>query len=195
MKLLHIPDVQNQPDERKIPIDKVGVKGLRYPISVKDRSKQLQHTVGTFDLFVNLPHDFKGTHMSRFIEVLNEFRGEISMQKFQHILEKIKNKIKGNELEKRIEVHKCGSNSIGINEKVDFILCFYMIHEVPDQDKLFDELKSILKPIGKLYIIEPKFHVSKKSFEGMIDRIKDIGFEIIDRPKVFFSRTVLFQLI
>jgi len=88
-----MPDIQSQPDGRQIPIDKVGVKGLRYPIAVKDRQKGLQHTVGLFDLFVNLPHDFKGTHMSRFIEVLNEFRGEISMEKFQEILEKIKNKL------------------------------------------------------------------------------------------------------
>ena len=88
-----MPDMQSQPDGRQIPIDKVGVKGLRYPIAVKDRQKGLQHTVGLFDLFVNLPHDFKGTHMSRFIEVLNEFRGEISMEKFQQILEKIKNKL------------------------------------------------------------------------------------------------------
>ncbi|MBI4963032.1 MAG: GTP cyclohydrolase I FolE2 [Desulfomonile tiedjei] len=88
-----MPDIQSQPDGRKIPIDKVGVKGLRYPIAVKDRRKGWQHTVGLFDLFVNLPHDFKGTHMSRFIEVLNEFRGEVSMEKFQEILEKIKNKL------------------------------------------------------------------------------------------------------
>jgi ubiquinone/menaquinone biosynthesis C-methylase UbiE len=66
-----------------------------------------------------------------------------------------------------------------------------MIHEVPNQDKLLKELKSILKPDGKIYIIEPKFHVSKKSFEKMIHKIEDIGFEIIDRPKVFFSRSVL----
>jgi len=73
-------------------------------------------------------------------------------------------------------------------------LAFYMIHEVSNQDKLFGELKSILKPNGKIYIIEPKFHVSKKSFEDMINRIKNIGFEIIDRPKVFFSRTVLLTI-
>lgn len=88
-----IPDIQSLPDERNIPIDKVGVKGLRYPISVRDRAKSLQHTVGIFDLFVNLPHDFKGTHMSRFIEVLNEYRGEISMQKFQEVLERIKTRL------------------------------------------------------------------------------------------------------
>jgi len=107
------------------------------------------------------------------------------------MLEKVIKKIIGTELEQRIELHQCQDDSIGVSENVDFIFAFYMIHEVPDQDKLFGELKSILKPDGKIYIIEPKFHVSKKSFEVMINRIKNIGFEIIERPKVFFSRTAL----
>lgn len=107
------------------------------------------------------------------------------------MLEKVDNKIKGTVLEQRFELHKCEKDEIGITEKVDFVLCFYMIHEVPNQDNLFRELKSILKPDGKIYIIEPKFHVSEKSFEDMINKIQDIGFEIIDRPTVFFSRTVL----
>jgi ubiquinone/menaquinone biosynthesis C-methylase UbiE len=110
------------------------------------------------------------------------------------MLEKVNKKIKGTELEQRIEIHKCEDDRIGVTENVDFVLAFYMIHEVPDQDKLFEELKSILKPDGKIYIIEPKFHVSKKSFEIMIDKIENMGFEITDRPKVFFSRTVLLTL-
>jgi ubiquinone/menaquinone biosynthesis C-methylase UbiE len=110
------------------------------------------------------------------------------------MLERVKQKIKGTELDQSIVLHKCGENKIGITENVDFVLAFYMIHEVPDQNNLFRELKSILKSNGKIYIIEPKFHVSKKSFEEMINRIKDIGFEIVDRPKVFFSRTVLLTI-
>jgi tRNA A58 N-methylase Trm61 len=66
-----------------------------------------------------------------------------------------------------------------------------MIHEVPDQGSLLRELKSILKPGGKIFIIEPNFHVSKKSFEEMTNKITDMGFEILDRPKVFISRAVL----
>lgn len=103
MDICVIPDVQNMPDERNIPIDKVGVRGIRYPISVKDRKKGLQHTVGLFDLFVNLPQEFKGTHMSRFIEVLNEYRGEISMQKFQEVLEKIKDKLNAKSAHMNVE--------------------------------------------------------------------------------------------
>ena len=107
------------------------------------------------------------------------------------MLEKVRQKIKGTELEQRIELHKCQDDNIGVTENVDFVLAFYMIHEVPDQDKLFEELKSILKPNGKIFIVEPKFHVSKKSFENMIDRVKSIGLEIIDGPKLFLSRTVV----
>jgi ubiquinone/menaquinone biosynthesis C-methylase UbiE len=107
------------------------------------------------------------------------------------MLEKVTQKIKGTSLEQRITIHKCQEDTIGVTENVDFVLVFYMIHEVPNQLNLLRELKSILNPDGKIYIIEPKFHVSKKSFEEMITKIKDIGFEIIDRPKVFISRTVL----
>ena len=107
------------------------------------------------------------------------------------MLEKVTKKIKGTGLEQRIEIHKCEDNKIGVVETVDFVLAFYMIHEVPDQDKLFEELKSIVQPTGKIFIIEPKFHVSGKSFENMIGRVKEMGFEITGRPKVFFSRTAI----
>jgi ubiquinone/menaquinone biosynthesis C-methylase UbiE len=110
------------------------------------------------------------------------------------MLEKVTKKIKGTELEQRILIHKCQEDRIGVTENMDFVLVFYMIHEVPDQDNLLRELKSILKPEGKIFIIEPKFHVSKKSFEEMINKIKDIGFEIIDRPKVFISRAALLTI-
>jgi len=110
------------------------------------------------------------------------------------MLEKVRNKIRGTELEQRIEIHKCADDKIGVTENVDFVLVFYVIHEVPDQERLLEELKSILKPGGKIFIIEPKFHVSKKAFEAMVERIKRMGFDIIDSPKIFFSRTVLLKI-
>lgn len=106
------------------------------------------------------------------------------------MLEKIKKKIKGTSLEQNIELHKC-SDRIDITEKIDFIIAFYVIHEVPNQNNLFEELKSILKTNGKILIVEPKFHVSKKSFDTMTKRLEDINFEIINKPKIFFSRSVL----
>lgn len=109
------------------------------------------------------------------------------------MLDRVRKKISGTKLEQRIILHKCQEESIDLEQKVDFVLAFYMIHEVPNQDKLFKELKSILKPNGQIFIIEPKFHVSKKSFDSMIDRIKGFGLEIKDSPKVFFSRTIVLK--
>jgi GTP cyclohydrolase IB len=74
-----VEDVQASLDHRNMPIQRVGVTNLRYPIVVLDRAKSRQETVASFTLSVNLPHHFKGTHMSRFIEVLNDHRGEVTM--------------------------------------------------------------------------------------------------------------------
>jgi GTP cyclohydrolase I len=65
-----LPDTQNQTDIRQIPIDKVGVKNLKYPIAVKDKNNEVQHTIATIAMTVDLPKEFKGTHMSRFVEVI-----------------------------------------------------------------------------------------------------------------------------
>ncbi len=107
------------------------------------------------------------------------------------MLEMVTKKIKGTELEQRIVIHKTQEDSIGLAENVDFVFAFYMIHEAPNQVKLFEELKSILKSDGKIYIVEPKFHVPKKMFEAMIDRIKGVGFEVVEGPKIFLSRTII----
>lgn len=109
----------------------------------------------------------------------------------QGMLDKVSNRIKGTELESRIRLHRCKTDSIDLFEKVDFVLAFYMIHEVPDQERLFKELKSILKPDGKILIVEPNFHVRKKAFESMLLKIKSSGLEVLDRPKMFFSRMVV----
>jgi len=81
-----IPDVQSLADTRHLAIDRVGIKGIRHPIKVKDKSVGVQHTVATFDMYVHLPHNFKGTHMSRFVEILNEHEREISVESFEKIL-------------------------------------------------------------------------------------------------------------
>ena len=107
------------------------------------------------------------------------------------MLNKIRKKIKGTTLEQRIELHKSDYENIGVVEKVDFVLAFWMIHEVRNQKKFFEELMSILKPEGLIFIIEPKFHVPKKAFNEMVNMLKEIGLTIIETPKVFLSRTVI----
>jgi GTP cyclohydrolase I len=83
-------DIQSQPDFRNIPIDKVGIKNLRYPITVRDRRDGFQHTVAAINMYVDLPHDNKGTHMSRFVEMLHLLRPDVSLEKFSVILENMK---------------------------------------------------------------------------------------------------------
>ena len=88
-----MPDTQKSRDTRNIPINKVGVKDIRYPIVVMDKSKVQQHTVARINMYVDLPHHFKGTHMSRFIEILNQYRGEITIRNLGQILEDMKDRL------------------------------------------------------------------------------------------------------
>jgi len=81
-----MPDVQGSKDTRQIPINKVGIKDIRHPVRVADRSGGEQHTIANFNMYVNLPHNFKGTHMSRFVEILNEHEREITVKSFKHML-------------------------------------------------------------------------------------------------------------
>ena len=84
-----IEDVQARADTRRIPIDKVGIKGIRHPVRVRDRSGGEQRTIATFDMFVTLPHDFKGTHMSRFVEILHDHDYEITVESFRVMLKEM----------------------------------------------------------------------------------------------------------
>ena len=111
----------------------------------------------------------------------------------QGMLDKIKNKIKGTEIENIIELHKCEVDRIDISTKVDLVLAFYMVHEVPDQDKFLKEMYSILKPNGTLFIVEPSFHVSKKAFEETVNRAGAIGFSQVKKPGMILSKAVVLK--
>ena len=86
---LAIPDVQSSEDRRKLAIDQVGIKAIRHPIHVAERSGEVQHTIATFNMYVGLPHQFKGTHMSRFVEILNAHEREISVDTFKVMLDEM----------------------------------------------------------------------------------------------------------
>jgi GTP cyclohydrolase I len=85
-----MPDMQKARDDRNIAIDKVGVKDIRYPIVVMDKSKERQQTVARINMYVDLPHHFKGTHMSRFIEILNQYHGQVSIERMNTMLSDMK---------------------------------------------------------------------------------------------------------
>lgn len=88
-----LADVQANPDNRRVPISRVGVKNIRFPIAVRDRRKSAQHTVGRIDMSVDLPHHFKGTHMSRFMEILNSHNGEVSVEALPAILRTMRERL------------------------------------------------------------------------------------------------------
>jgi len=111
----------------------------------------------------------------------------------EKMLQKVKEKIKGTALEDRIILHKCEENKIGVKQPVDFVLLFYMVHEVPNKEGLFKEIAAILKPRGKVMIAEPPLHVSKSAFEETLRIAGSTGFVIAERPKLFFSRAVILK--
>jgi len=83
-------DIQSERDDRDIPLQKVGIKDLKYPVHLLDRDHKIQHSTATVNLYVNLPRHFKGTHMSRFIEVFHQHREHLSMPHFLDMLEEIR---------------------------------------------------------------------------------------------------------
>lgn len=108
------------------------------------------------------------------------------------MLRKVRVKIEGTEIEERIRLHKCSEKSIGFSEEVDFILAFYVVHEVPDAGALFHEVKSILKPGGSVLVVEPRFfHGNRKTFEEIVRKAEKAGLKPIGSPKVRLSRSVL----
>lgn len=109
------------------------------------------------------------------------------------MLQKLKEKIDGTTIADRITLHKCEAHQIGISENVDFILAFYVIHEVPEKEKLFAEFFTILKPGGKLFIVEPPFHVSKKALVETINKAETAGFTEVERPRIPFNKAVVLK--
>jgi len=95
--LYNIPDVQATRDSRRLAIDKVGIKSIRHPMRIQERSGGVQHTIATFNMYVHLPHHFKGTHMSRFVEILSAHEREITVETFQVMLREMVERLEAEE--------------------------------------------------------------------------------------------------
>lgn len=115
----------------------------------------------------------------------------ISVDVQDEMLRIVKQKSEHAGLGSRIVLHKARPEKIGVTEKVDFALAFYMVHEVPDKKKFLTEVASIMKPGGKFLLVEPKFHVSKAAFDETVGIARSAGLRPISEPEVFFSRAVL----
>ncbi len=117
----------------------------------------------------------------------------ISVDLQPEMLAKVKKKAKEQNLSRRIILHNCSQDRIGLSPDTaaDFVLVFYMLHETPDPDKFLQEIKTFLKKDGKCLIVEPIFHVSKKHFHNMTKNIEDMGFTILGRPSKKGGRSLL----
>jgi len=110
------------------------------------------------------------------------------------MLEKLRVKIRGTDLERRIKLVKCDRADINVRECVDFILTFYMVHEVPDKVALFKQLRSVLSASGKFLLVEPKlFHVSRSEFERTVGAAKEGGFRVLPGPRLGLSWTAILE--
>jgi 2-polyprenyl-3-methyl-5-hydroxy-6-metoxy-1,4-benzoquinol methylase len=94
-------------------------------------------------------------------------------------------------LEKQIQTHRCKSDRIGVKQKMDFVLAFWMAHEVPNMRVFLTEIIGLLKPNGRLFLAEPKGHVSRRDFELTVEEAEGVGLHVLDTPRIRFSRTVL----
>ncbi|MCG8334599.1 MAG: class I SAM-dependent methyltransferase [Proteobacteria bacterium] len=107
------------------------------------------------------------------------------------MLELLNKKIRNSDIKKRIVLHKCDDENIAITEPIDFILAFYVIHEVPHKNILFEKFNSILKPHGKILIVEPPIHVSRAGFNKSLKIAQNNGFTLEKGPGMLFSKTAL----
>ena len=145
----HIPDVQSSPDSRKLAIDKVGIKAIRHPILIMQRAGGVQHTVASFNMDVGLPHQFKGTHMSRFVEILSAHEREITVETFKVMLVEMVDKLEAEE--GRIEmsfpyfIEKSAPVS-GVRSLMDYEITF--IGQVVDGKRCF--AMKVLVPVTSL---------------------------------------------
>jgi ubiquinone/menaquinone biosynthesis C-methylase UbiE len=94
-------------------------------------------------------------------------------------------------LSDRIRIHQCQPDRIGIYEQLDFVVAFWMVHEVPDREGLAQEIHTVLRPEGRYFVAEPKMHVSREDFETTIREAQNTGFAVLERPCVRFSRTAV----
>ncbi len=110
------------------------------------------------------------------------------------MLDKIRRKITGTEIEKRIVLHKCDKMGIGISGRVDFVLLFYVVHELSDKDNFFGEIARMMWPSAQVLFVEPPFHVSKSAFDVSLEKAETAGLMRYQGPKLFLSRTAILRI-
>lgn len=106
------------------------------------------------------------------------------------MLQRCRRRLERLQLADRVTIHLCTQNSLAIREELDFALAFWVIHEIENPEKLLKDLQSLLKPAGRLLIVEPKGHVSHKRFEATVELARRTGYTVLAGPEIRFSRAV-----
>lgn len=136
-------DIQNSEDKREVPLKKVGVRNVEYPVSVLDKKRKVQNTTAKVDLFVNLPHHFKGTHMSRFIEVFHKYKDDISINHFMEMLEEIRTKLEAEKSFGKISFPYFIEKEAPVTKSKGFMkyVCTYEAEVSENEKKFYLEVK------------------------------------------------------
>jgi GTP cyclohydrolase IB len=144
-----LPDTQNQADIREIPINKVGVKNLKYPIALKDKENEIQHTIATISMTVDLPMHFKGTHMSRFVEILQNEKREMHIDSVYNILEEMQNKLHATTAHMELDFIYFREKKAPVSKKPSLIDYRVKFHAIMDKDKK-DFVMTVIVPVTTL---------------------------------------------
>lgn len=176
--------------ERVCPVERAGALDNRFRKLLQNPRKILSPfvTEGMKVLDVGCGPGFFSIEMAKMVGN----KGKVYAADLQQaMLDKIKAKIKGTEFENRLTLIKCEQDKIEVTDKVDFILAFYMVHEVPDKSTFFKTLFNTLDEKGRFLIIEPKFHVNEKAFIETMLKAKLAGFKITAAPKYLLSYSAI----
>ncbi len=176
--------------ERVCPVERAGALDTRLRRWLQDPQKILSPYIraGMTVLDLGCGPGFFSTELARLV---GENGRVIASDLQQGMLDKVREKIRGTELEQRITLHKCEEDRIGLDEPVDFVLAFYVVHEIPDQDRFYHEVASLLSEGGSVLVVEPPFHVSKKKFAASLERAREAGLAPGPGPWMFLCRTAL----
>jgi len=186
-----LPD-RNDRNNHVCPVERAGILDHRIRRWLQDPQKILRPYIeeGMTVLDIGCGPGFFSVDMA---QMVGRSGRVIACDLQEGMLRKLRDKIQGTELEERIILHQCGEDKVGVSGNVDFVLAFYMVHEVPNPKKFFEEIKSILKPNAQMLVVEPPFRVSKKAFKETIRKARDVGLKPVEGPKVFLSKAVIFK--
>lgn len=111
----------------------------------------------------------------------------------QKMLDGIIRRARRDSVVERLETRLCTSETLGVTQKADFVLAFWMVHEVPDQERFLSQVSTLLKPGGHFLLAEPHLHVSRKKFFETVETAVKVGLQVEDQPKISFSKSALFS--